>query len=264
MTPPPPCNGRQLRAWHASKPRNYVPCIFKFLARNHSNENQAHALKSPARKIKKKNAPIRALVPSPESTGQAAPPNLFQAIKRDDKKKKKKDSEKRRKIKIRTKFWQLNWHNDGVSDAAGGGLCVGRASGWGWGLGVGVGVGLSGHCHCLAWPHLPLLLFSYFFFPSWSPSSLILSTQMQNNYFTFSLVFPLTPPPSHQPPHPTLWRITLSGQRLSKFMYFCLRLAISFFIFRFVFLLFFFCIEKHFKIQRQLSCSIHIFGSIYT
>lgn len=116
---------------------------------------------------------------------------------------------------------------------------------------------------------LPLFLFHFprffsFFFGL--PSSLILSTQMQNNYFTFSLVFRFTAPPSPQltaathllrlllspppsPPSSSSWGNPFAGSGCRNLCTF----PSSFYLF-----FAFFCIENHFKIQRQLSYAPYI------
>lgn len=77
--------------------------------------------------------------------------------------------------------------------------------------------------------------FSIFRFLGIAPSSLILSTQMQNNYFTFSLVsLELAARPSHPPPF-TPFGTTAVEIYVLCFQFFFLRFWV-----RFAFLLFFF------------------------
>lgn len=123
---------------------------------------------------------------------------------------------------------------------------------------------------------LPLFLFHFpsflLFFFFGLPSSLILSTQMQNNYFTFSLVFRFTAQPQPQPTATHLLRLLLpppppptspppppassSSARNPFAGSGCRNLCTfpsSFYLF-----FAFFCIENHFKIQRQLSYAPYI------
>lgn len=118
--------------------RTQRSCIFKWCpARNLSNQNQGDALWG--------SAPIP----------YAHAHKFLKAIKRDKCKRKKKrkkkwnkkpkkgkndEKETRRSSKVRTKFWQPNWHNDGVSDAHGRGLKRVCRVGW-------VGVGRSPRTH---------------------------------------------------------------------------------------------------------------------